>query len=152
MAKYFVFSFPDDGAIARAALDEERAPRTVALLWARAPYSGTVGHAMHSGTSVALYIDPAIVLPVENATTQIETADLMFMHYDAGTRHGYPEPLSEIFWAYDRYCRPTMPGMLVPVAPNIFGRFLPGSEAFFAVSARTRHEGRKRLEISAATG
>lgn len=149
MARYFEFTLPDEGITARALLLEEAAPQTVRALWAQAPYEGRAGHAIFSGTTCALYIDPAIVVPMEHATTLVQTGDLMFTHYDAMTRHGYPDPLSEIYWAYDRYCRPTMPGAMLPVCPNVFGRFVEPCQAFFDASRRIRDEGRKALRITA---
>ena len=131
MSKYLIFSFVDANIVARARLFDGAAPKTVELLWGLAPFEGDAGHAMFSGTSCALYIDPTIIPPRENATTLIQTGDLMFTHYDALERHGFPDPLSEIYWAYDRYCRPTMPGSMLTVCPNIFGRFEGDFEAFF---------------------
>ena len=148
MAKFFEFSFVDEGVSVRARLFEAEAPGTVETLWRHAPYEGTVGHAIFSGTTCALYIDPTITIPMEHATTQIHKGDLMFTHYDAMERHGFPDPLSEIYWAYDRYCRPTMPGAMLPVSPNVFGRFEAGFKAFFEVSRNIRHEGHKRITVT----
>lgn len=148
MAKYFQFSFVDETISARARLFEAEAPGTVETLWRQAPYEGQVGHAIFSGTTCALYIDPAVTIPMEHATTLIQKGDLMFTHYDAGERHGFPEPLSEIYWAYDRYCRPTMPGAMLPVSPNVFGAFEENFEAFFETCRRIRHEGRKRIKVT----
>ena len=150
MARYFLFTFVDEGVSARARLLEREAPKTVETLWRRAPYEGEAGHAIFSGTTCAIYIDSSITIPMENATTLIQTGDLMFTHYDAMERHGFPDALSEIYWAYDRYCRPTMPGAMLPVHPNVFGRFESGFEAFFGASRRIRHEGRKRITVAKA--
>jgi len=149
MARYFVFDL--GGTIARARLLDEAAPVTCETLWKRLPLSGSAGHAMLSGTSVALYIDPSIVLPEENATVQIQTGDVMFTHYRERERHGFPEALSEIYWAYDRYCRPTAPGKMTPVIPNVFAEFEQGSQAFFEVCRRIRREGTRPLKITGAT-
>ena len=148
MPKYFIFSFVDENIVARARLFDEAAPKTVALLWGLAPFEGDAGHAMFSGTSCALYIDSTIIPPRENATTLIQTGDLMFTHYDALERHGFPDPLSEIYWAYDRYCRPTMPGSMLTVCPNIFGRFEGDFEAFFQASRDIRRSGVKKIRIT----
>ncbi len=148
MTKFFEFTYADEGVSARARLLEKEAPKTVQTLWDLAPFDGQAGHAIFSGTSCALYIDPTIVIPMEHATTQIQTGDLMFTHYDEMERHGYPEPLSEIYWAYDRYCRPMMPGAMLPVYPNVFGRFESGFEDFFAASQRIRYDGRKKFTIT----
>ena len=148
MAKFFEFSYLDEGVSARARLLEAEAPVTVETLWRLAPYEGQAGHAIFSGTACALYIDPAITIPMEHATTQIQTGDLMFTRYDARQRHGFPEALSEIYWAYDRYCRPTMPGAMLPVCPNVFGAFEEGFEAFFEASRNIRTEGRKKIAVT----
>jgi len=149
VARYFVFDL--DGTIARARLHDEAAPITCETLWKLLPFSGSAGHAMLSGTSIALYIDPGIVIPEENATVYIQTGDVMFTHYRERERHGFPDALSEIYWAYDRYCRPTAPGKMTPVIPNIFAEFLPGCEEFFAVCRRMRREGTRPLTITGAT-
>lgn len=149
MARYFVFDL--DGAIGRARLHDEAAPRTCSTLWNLLPFSGPAGHAMLSGTSIALYIDPTIVIPEENATVFIQTGDVMFTHYNERERHGFPEALSEIYWAYDRYCRPTAPGKMTPVIPNIFAEFVPGSADFFAACRRMRREGARPLKITGET-
>jgi hypothetical protein len=152
MAKYFVFKFMDKNISARALLHEKAAPQTCKILWDLAPFKGDAGHAIFSGTTAALLIDPSIVIPMENATTQIQTRDVMFTHYDPMQRHGYPDALSEIYWAYDRYCRPTMPGAMLPVYPNIFGEFVDGYEEFFAESRRIPTEGQKKITITPMTG
>jgi hypothetical protein len=136
-----------EGVVARARLLEDAAPATCRAIWERLPLSGPAGHAMLSGTSVALYIDPTIVLPEENATVNVQTGDVMFTHYEPRERHGFPEALSEIYWAYDRYCRPTAPGKMTPVVPTVFGEFLQGSQPFFEVCRRIRREGSKPVTI-----
>ena len=148
MAKYFVFEFAETGMAARARLLEKEAPRTCRMLWERLPYEGMCGHAMLSGTICALYIDPTIVIPTENATGNVQKNDLMFTHYDADTRHGFPEPLSEIYWAYDRYVTPTAPGTMAPGYPNVFGEMLPGSDAFYDLCRRIRREGVRPIRIT----
>src|SRR3982750_4552701 len=79
MARYFVFDL--DGTVGRARLHDEAAPVTCNTLWNLLPFSGAAGHAMLSGTSIALYIDPTIVIPEENATVFVQTGDVMFTHY-----------------------------------------------------------------------
>jgi hypothetical protein len=151
LSKYLVFDFEGTGVAARAILLEKEAPRTCKAVWERLPYAGPAGHAMHSGTICALYIDPAIVAPVENASSHVLPGDVVFVHYDVMERHGYPGALSEICWAYDRYVRPMMPGMLKPICPNIFARLLPGQEAFMAMSGRLRRESVKPIRITGAS-
>jgi hypothetical protein len=146
MARYFQFDLA--GVTARARLHDEAAPVTCETLWNLLPLAGTAGHAMLSGTSIALYIDSSIVLPEENATAHIQTGDVMFTHYRERERHGFPEALSEIYWAYDRYCRPTAPGKMTAITPNVFAEFLPGSESFFQMCRRMRREGTKPLTIT----
>jgi hypothetical protein len=151
MAKYFVFEFVGTGVVARARLLEKEAPQTCRILWERLPYEGSGGHAMLSGTICALYIDPKIVVPTENATVNVQKHDLMFTHYDEDTRHGFPEALSEIYWAYDRYVTPTSPGMMAPVYPNVFGEMLAPLDAFYDLSRRIRREGVRPIRVTGAT-
>jgi Protein of unknown function (DUF3830) len=147
--RYFEFNL--DGTVGRARLHDDAAPVTCQMLWDRLPYSGPAGHAMLSGTSIALYIDPAIVIPEENATIHIQTGDVMFTHYNERERHGFPDALSEIYWAYDRYCRPTAPGKMTPVVPNVFAEFVPGSAPFFELCRRMRRSGTLPLTITGVT-
>jgi hypothetical protein len=147
MARFFLFTFVNENIAARALLLEKNAPQTVETLWRHAPFEGDAVHASYSGTTVGLLFDPNIIVPMENATTFIQTRDLMFTHYDAMTRFGHPDAVSEIYWAYDRYCRPTMPGAGLPVCPNIFGQFLDGCDEFFAASRKMSTTGPKRLKV-----
>ena len=149
MAKHFIFTFEKEKVSARALLLDKEAPKTVEVLWRRAPFEGLAVHAIYSGTTVGLLFDPSIVVPMENATTYFQARDLMFTHYDAHTRYGHPDAVSEVYWAYDRFCRPVMPGAGLPVCPNVFGRFLDGCDDFFAVSRRVAAEGAKKLTIRA---
>jgi hypothetical protein len=149
MAKELLLSFVDEGISVRAVLFEEQAPKTCKTICEHLPYIGTLGHAKFSGTLVAFYIDSAIVIEKENATRLLQIGDLCYTHYPQRTRHGYPEALSEIYWPYDRYANPTAPGSLEPVYPNIFGRIVGETEAFYAVCRRIAEEGRKRFEIRA---
>ncbi len=75
----------------------------------------------------------------------------MFTHYNERERHGFPEALSEIYWAYDRYCRPTAPGKMTPVVPNVFAEFLQGSEPFFDLCRLMRRSGVRPLTVTGST-
>jgi hypothetical protein len=99
---------------------------------------------------VALYIEPSIEVEEENATTCIQTGDVMFTHYRPGFRHGHREPVSEIYWAYDRYARPTIPDQWVPAVANVFGRIVGDASDFYDMCRRIRREGVKQLEIRAS--
>src|SRR5205814_889030 len=92
-------------------------------------------------------LDPTVVVPEENATTCVQTGDLMYTHYEPNVRHGYPDALSEIYWAYDRYARPHVPGQWVPAIANVFGRIVGDPTDFYAISRRLQREGLKRLEV-----
>jgi hypothetical protein len=149
MAKEMLISFSDLAVSARVLLLESEAPETCRTLWSRLPFAGESTHAIYSGTLVALFIDSGIDIPEENATTCVTTGDVIFTHYRAGVRHGHPEPLSEIYWVYDRYARPTIPGQFVPATANVFGRIVGDASAFYEVSRRLPREGAKRLTITA---
>jgi hypothetical protein len=151
MARYFVFTYVKENITARARLLEKEAPQTVETLWRHAPYEGDAVHANYSGSTVGLLFDPSITVPMENATIYVQTRDLLFTHYDAMTRFGHPGAVSEFYWAYDRYCRPIMPGAGLPVCPNVFGQFLDGCEAFFEASRSMSMTGPKRLKVIGVT-
>jgi hypothetical protein len=142
-----ILDFVDDHVSTRALLLEDEAPATCRTIWDLLPAAGPLGHAAYSGTLVALYIDPRVTVPVENATTCVQTGDVMFTHYDAMVRHGHPDALSEIHWAYDRYARPTIPGQWLPATANVFARIPATAEAFFRVCQEIRRGGVKRMEI-----
>jgi hypothetical protein len=150
MAREIVLTFVDEGVSARAVLLEEEAPRTCRAVWEQLPLAGSAGHGAYSGTIVAIYFDPAVVVGEEHATTCVQTGDVMFTHYDANVRHGYPNALSEIYWAYDRYARPHVPGQWVPAIANVFGRIIGEPADFYAVCRRLQREGLKRLEVRRA--
>jgi hypothetical protein len=78
----------------------------------------------------------------------VEAGDVMFSCIAAGVRHRHPEPLSEILWAYDRYCRPTVAATMAPMTPSIAARLVGDCDRFFAMCRRLRDEGRKPLRIS----
>ena len=150
MSKEIVLTFVDEGVSARAMLLEEAAPRTCQAVWEQLTLAGTAGHGAYSGTVVAIYLDPAVVVAEENATTCVQTGDVMFTHYEPNTRHGYPAGLSEIYWAYDRYARPHVPGQWVPAIANVFARLVGEPADFYAVCRRVLQEGLKRIEIRRA--
>jgi hypothetical protein len=151
MARYFVFAFDGTNVSARARLDEKLAPQTCRVLWERLPYKEPCRHGIYSGTTTAILIDPTIVIPPENGTVLVQKRDLMFTHYEPNVRHGHPEPVSEIYWAYDRYCSPRMPGALLPTVPNVFGEFLSDYEAFFEACAKIRFDGPRPLTVTGET-
>lgn len=153
MPKEMVLTFvdgPDAGVTARAVLLEEAAPRTCAAVWAQLPIVVTAGHGAYSGTIVGVRLDPSVIVGEENATTCVQTGDVMFTHYEPNTRHGYPNGLSEIYWAYDRYARPHVPGQWVPAIANVFARIVGEPADFYAVCRRILQEGLKRIEIRRA--
>ena len=150
MAREIVIDYVDEGVSARVQLLEDQAPRTCQTIWESLPLAGDAIHAAYSGTIAALLFDPSIVCPAENQTACIQTGDVIFTHYDPGWRHGHDFPVSEIYWAYDRYARPTIPGVFVPAPANVFGRVLGDATRFYAVSKALQRTGVKRLEIRRA--
>jgi hypothetical protein len=147
MARFLVFSM--DGASARARLLDELAPETCRAVWGLLPLSGPCGHVLLAGTSCALNLDPSVVTPEENAAGLIHKGDVMFIHYNARERHGFPEAESKIYWAYDRYCAPRTPGKMTQEFPNVFAEFVGNSKPFFDICARTFLHGRSTLTIAA---
>lgn len=151
MPKEMLIRFAKEDVAVRAVLLDDQAPRTCEVVWRSLPLSGYGSHAAYSGTVAALQMDPSIGanLEEENATTCVQTGDVMFTHYRPGFRHGHPQPVSEIYWAYDRYARPTIPGQWVPATANVFGRIVGDATAFYEMCRRIRREGWKPLEIIA---
>jgi hypothetical protein len=146
--RYMVARFPDEGVSARAVFLDDEAPRTCAAMWDALPAAGDGMHGSYSGTVVGLFIDPTIVVSEENATSCIQTGDVLFTHYEPNVRHGHHFPVSEIYWAYDRYARPTIPGQWVPAIANVFARFVDDPSPFYAACRRIPKEGWKRLELT----
>ena len=147
VARHIEFKFVKEGISVRAVLLEKDAPQTCSTIWGILPLKGDCSHASYSGTIAALLFDPTVDVPEENATTCIETGDVMFTHYEPGFRQGDADPDSEIYWAYDRYARPTIPGQWLPATANIFGRIVGDASAFYDVCRRIRREGWKPIEI-----
>jgi hypothetical protein len=151
VARYFIFTYPGEGVTAQAKLLEDKAPQTVETLWKHAPYEGDASHAIYSGTTVGLLFDPSIIVPMENATNYVQTCDVMFTHYEPNTRHDHPDGVSEIYWAYDRYCRPIMPGCGKLVYPNVFGCMVGDYQKFFDASRNIAVAGQRKITITAHT-
>lgn len=146
MARYMVFDL--EGTVARALLDDERAPFTCQTVWDLLPFEGTGGHAMQSGTNAAFHFDPSVLIPIENATCLLQKGDIVFIHYNERERHSFSRPVSEVVWCYDRYNMAIAPGKMQNVPANVFAEFLPGAEAFYAMSGRIFTEGRKQLTVT----
>ena len=139
-----------DGPAATFELLWSEAPAVCAAVIAGLPTEADCFHAIYSGTVAAFLMDPDVVAPDENATTCLQPGDLLFTHYDADFRHGHAEALSEVYWAYDRYARPTIPGQFIPLAAPVFGRYVGSDEdwiAFAGTCGRLRFDGVKRLRI-----
>ena len=157
MPRFIEIEFVGTGVIGRAELLADEAPLTCRAVWNALPASGQAIHAMYSGTVAALLLDDTSVgatVGEENATSNLATGDVVFTHYDPGKRHGHPSAVSEIYWAYDRYARPTIPGQFVPAIANVFGRIVWSAEeiaAFYDLSRRLHSEGFKPLEIRRAS-
>jgi hypothetical protein len=139
-----------DAPTARFRLLWNEAPRTCAAVAEALPGEAECFHAIYSGTITAFLLDPQVTAPIENATTCVLPGDLLFTHYEPHFRHGHQNALSEIYWAYDRYARPTIPGQFVPLAANVFGRYEGPHEswtAFAARCSRLRFEGTVLIKI-----
>jgi len=151
MSRYLVFDL--GGAIARARLDDERAPVTCQTLWERVfPFDGHGLPARHSGTEAGFHFDPTILAPVENATCLLQKGDIVFIHYNARERHGSPDAISEVIWCYGRYNMAIAPGKQQHVLGNVFAEFLPGAEAFYAMSERLFIDGPIPLKVTGEIG
>lgn len=147
MARYMVLDLA--GAVARARLDDERAPVTCQILWdSILPYAGDALGARQSGTNAGFLFDPRIVIPAENATCLLQKGDVVFIHYNLRERHGNPDPVSEVIWCYGRYNGAVAPGKQESIVGNVFAEILPGSEAFYAMSERLFTEGAKPVKVT----
>ena len=125
--------------ISRTTEDERGPEEACAAVSAALPESAECFHAIYSGTVAAFLLEPEVVAPVENATTCLLPGELVFTHYDAGVRHGHLNALSEIYWAYDRYARPTVPGQFVPLeTASVFATYEGSPEAWRSFAARCR--------------
>lgn len=136
---------------ARFRLLWDEAPATCEAVVAALPSSAECFHAAYSGTIAAFLLDPEVDPPLENSTTCVMPGDLLFTHYDATFRHGHHNALSEVYWAYDRHARPTIPGQLVPCIAVVFGAYdgTPDDWAAFAAkSKQLRFDGVAPVQIS----
>ena len=153
MARELEIVFVESGVIGRVELLDDEAPRTCRAVWDAMPRSGPGSHAMYSGTVGALFFDDDSIgddIGEENATSNVQTGDVMFTHYARGMRHGHLNGLSEVYWAYDRYVRPTIPGQHLPAIANVFGRVVGSADevaAFYEMSRRLHSEGFKQIEM-----
>lgn len=122
----------------------DEAPKTTQAIAGALPYEGEVLHGTCSGTMAVFFLDQLLEVPPENATTCVRVGDLLFTHYPAGWREGYPEAVSEIYWAYAPYARPTVPGLFTPTLASVFARHRGDASelaAFCERSQRLHREG-----------
>jgi hypothetical protein len=140
------------GEAARFRLLWEDAPDTCAILSRNVPERGEAVHAIYSGTVVGVLFDPTVEAPLQNATTCHVPGDLIWMHYPPFSRFGHPDPVSEIYWAYDRHARSVMPGQFVQIPGSVFAVADvsdDGWSAFAARSAQVRWDGKADVSIAA---
>jgi hypothetical protein len=123
---------------ARFRLLWDEAPETCQAVADRIPDRGECVHAAYSGTIVGILFDPTVNPPQENATNIVLPGDLLFTHYEARSRHGHPDPLSEIYWPYDRYARPTIPGQFIPTLASVFASFEGDPDEWQEFAERSR--------------
>lgn len=145
MARFLVFAL--EGTTARARLLDELAPETCRAVWDALPATGPCSHVLLAGTSCAVQLDPAIVVPEENATGLLHKGDVMFIHYNARERHGFPAAESKVYWAYDRYCMPRTAGKMTPEFPNVFAQFEGDCAAFYDACRKTFFEGQRPITV-----
>jgi hypothetical protein len=125
-----------------------------ALIAAHLPSEAEAIHAIYSGTIVGVLLDPQLNAPLQNATTRHLPGDLIWMHYDAFSRFGHPEPLSEIYWAYDRHARSVTPGQFAETPASVFAlaeTHTPAWRAFAERSAQVRWSGRSQIRTRLTT-
>jgi hypothetical protein len=134
----------EDAVAARFRLLWRDAPETCAGVIGALPFQGEVVHGTCSGTMAVFFLGNEVDVQAENATTCVRVGDLLFTHYPANWRAGYPESVSEIYWAYAPYARPTVPGLFIPTLASVFARH-EGSQAelesFCRRSERLHREG-----------
>jgi Protein of unknown function (DUF3830) len=141
----------DGAGVTRFRLLWEEAPETCRVLVDRLPDRGECLHAAYSGTVVGILFDPTVNPPMENGSNIVLPGDLLFTHYEARSRHGHPDPLSEIYWPYDRYARPTIPGQFIPTVASVFASFDGTPEEWKEFADRsqgTRSAGGVMIDVS----
>lgn len=145
MARQIRLTFASEGVSAVADLLEEAAPATCAAVWEALPLQGEAVHAVYSGSEGVLILPKLLKVEAENATHEVQTGDVGFVWFAAGSAHGVDRDFAEICWFYDRDARPSMAEGPVPV--NIFARLREGSQDFYAVTKRLRREGLKSVTV-----
>lgn len=142
------FTFADEHVAAIAELDDVLTPKTVAGMIAALPLAGSASHAICSGSEIMMFLPQRVLLPVENATSDVRPGELAYYHIQAGAHYGWPDDASELCWFYDEDAAPSMPGG--PVAVNVFGRFTTGWSEFAAICRAMRTEGAKQMRVERA--
>jgi Protein of unknown function (DUF3830) len=144
----------EEPVAARFRLLWEDAPKTCAAVVGALPFEGEALHGTCSGTMAVFFFDRELEVGPENATTCAQVGDLFFTHYPANWRQGHPAAVSEVYWAYAPYARPTVPGLFVAALASVFARHTDSRaelDAFCRRSERLHREGAARIvaEISA---
>lgn len=145
MQRKIRFTFMTSGVSASAVLLDDVVPRTCDAVWDALPVSGAAHHAVYSGSEAVLILPELVKADPENATADVATGDVGFTWFDAGSSFGVAEAFSELCWFYDADGKPQM--MEGPVPVNVFARFEPGSDAFYAASRRIRRAGVQTLLV-----
>lgn len=145
MTRFIEFVADDENIVARAALWEDRAPQTCALVWDMLPVTANFHHAIYSGSEVAMVLPDYYPMGEENATWVVETGEIGFLSLQAKDFFEVDADFSEIAFFYDRGARPSM--IEGPVRLNLFAKFVAGQAELYALCFRMRKEGQNRFTI-----
>jgi hypothetical protein len=139
--------FPQKGVRAEAVMLDGEARSLCDDIWNRLPMVGDAFHAVYSGSEVAMFLDPKLMLPPRNQTVNYHPGDVAFYCLQGGLWQGFPDDLSEVLVVYDRDGKPSMPWGQVPVC--LFARIDRGLDEFARVCRTMRNAPSGRLEIRA---
>lgn len=147
VARRIALEFPADGVRAEAVLLDDEAQSLCDDIWNALPILGDAFHAVYSGSEIAMFLEPKLMLPPRNQTMNYHPGDTAFYCLQGGLWQGFPDDLSEVLVVYDRDGRPSMPWGPVPIC--LFARIDRGLEELSRVCRTMRNRPARRLEIRA---
>ena len=148
MARNIQLSFPEINVSCKAALLNDRAPKTCAAIWNSLPVEGKTVHGRWSGPEIFICADELQDLEQENGIHKAEPGDICYWMCPGGKYAGAPERAVEVLLIYDTNAALCGPEGL-PVFANLFAQVEGDWEPFRLAAKAVRTEGARVLRIDA---
>ena len=139
-------SFPDDHVSCEAALLDDAAPQTCAMIWEHLPLEGRTVHGMYSGPELYITAHHLPDVELENGMHRPLPGDVGYWCNEPGKYAMEPERAVEILFIYDRGAA-IMGADGQPTFANLFAQVTGDWEEFRHAARKVLTEGPKRFCI-----